>query len=100
MESRRRNAAGLPVHAEKILVVGPAGAGKTFAVSRLRSLGVLGINAFDADAVPGLLCFLDCDGRDVPFPEVVTPAWFATHQVVWDLDVLQRLLAQDAPVYL
>lgn len=82
---------------EKILVIGPGGSGKTFTVSRLREIGV---NAFDADAVPGLLRFLDRAGHDVPFPEVVDAAWFATHQVVWDLDVLQRLLAEHDPVYL
>ena len=86
-----------PAPSETILVVGPAGSGKTFAVARLRALGV---NAVDADAVPGLLRFLDRAGRDVPFPDLVDAAWFATHQVVWDLGVLQRLLAEHTPVYL
>jgi hypothetical protein len=86
-----------PAPSEKILVVGPGGAGKTFAVNRLRYLGV---NAFDADTVPGLLRFLDQAGHDVPFPDVVDAAWFATHQVVWDLGVLRRLLAEHNPVYL
>lgn len=81
----------------KILVVGSGGSGKTFAVTRLRALGV---NAFDADRVPGLLRFLDYAGHDVPFPTVVDAAWFATHHVVWDLDVLRRLLAEHDPVYL
>jgi hypothetical protein len=86
-----------PPPSEKILVLGPAGSGKTYTVGRLRALG---INAFDADAVPGLLRFLDRAGRDVPFPVVVDADWFAAHDVVWDLDVLQRLLAAHDPVYL
>jgi hypothetical protein len=91
-------ASSLPsTRSEKILVVGPGGSGKTFTVNRLRATGV---NAFDADAVPGLLRFLDRAGRDVPFPEIVDATWYATHQVVWDLDVLQRLLAEHGPVYL
>jgi hypothetical protein len=97
MTSGHRTESERHAHSEKVLVIGPGGSGKTFVVNRLRGLGV---NAFDADTATGLLRFLDRDGRGVPFPELVTPAWFAVHQVVWDLDVLRRLLATPEPVYL
>lgn len=89
--------ANRPRHRGKILVIGSAGSGKTFVSGRLRERGV---NAFDADAVPGLLRFLNRQGHDVPFPDEVDAAWFAAHRVVWDLDVLRQLLADFDPVYL
>lgn len=82
--------------AERVLIIGAGGTGKTYTVGKLRARGV---NAFDADAVPGLAHFVDDEGREQSMPEF-DEAWFAKHHFVWDEDVLQRLLREHESLYL
>ena len=49
----------------KVLIFGPAGAGKTYVSSALRKSG---INAFDADEIEGLSSWYDRDGNRVAAP--------------------------------
>ncbi len=83
--------------AEKVLIIGPAGPGKTFVANRLCALGV---NAYDANAVYGLIRFVDDQGQAVPFPLNADEALFSRHHFVWDVAVLQQLLATNDTLYL
>ena len=82
---------------EQVLIIGPGGAGKTFVATRLRALGV---DAYDADAVYGLIRFVDDHGQVVPFPPDADEPWFSVHHFVWDVAVLQQLLADNSMLYL
>ena len=86
-----------PLHREQVLIIGPGGAGKTFVANKLRTLGV---NAYDADAVPGLIRFVNDHGQVVPFPLDADQAWFSKHHFVWDVQVLEQLLASNDTLYL
>ena len=69
------------------LIVGLAGAGKSSVVAELRSRGRL---AYDADLVPGLGRWFALDGRPSGYSS--DPAWRASHQFLWDMPIVQRLL--------
>ena len=81
----------------KVLVLGPGGSGKTYATRQLRALGV---NAFDGDAVFGLIHFVDKAGNTVPYPLDADAGWFAQHNFVWREPVLRQLLHDNESLYL
>jgi shikimate kinase len=82
--------------ARRVLIIGSGGTGKTYTVGKLRARGV---NAFDADAVPGLARFVDDQGKVQSMPEF-DEAWFSKHHFVWVEDVLKQLLRENECLYL
>jgi shikimate kinase len=69
------------------LILGLTGAGKSSVVTELRSRGRL---AYDADLVPGLGGWFGPDGQPSGYSS--DPAWRASHQFLWDMSVVRRLL--------
>ncbi|MEM8535567.1 MAG: AAA family ATPase [Chloroflexota bacterium] len=80
-----------------ILILGPAGSGKTYTATALQRRG---IPAFDGDAVPNLIHFVDKNGNTVPYSDNPGAEWFAQHDFVWREHVLKQLLADHPTVYL
>jgi hypothetical protein len=83
--------------AKHVLILGPGGSGKTYTA---RALQACGLPAFDGDAVPNLIHFVDKNGATVPYPEDADAAWFAQHAFLWREPVLRQLLAEHPTVYL
>jgi energy-coupling factor transporter ATP-binding protein EcfA2 len=82
------------------LITGPSGAGKT---SLSNYLAGQGHQAIDADGTPGLCYFVNKAGKPVPYPPTADAAWWDTHNYVWELSRLERIIrSQDAdrPVFL
>jgi len=82
---------------KKVLVIGSGGTGKTYAVNKLKNLG---INAVDADSVYGLIKWVDESGKTVPWPENPKKEWFKKYEFIWDKDTLNKLLEELTELYL
>jgi adenylate kinase family enzyme len=80
---------------KNILVVGPAGSGKTYLTDHLNKQG---INAIDADNIPDLGKWVDKKGQPVLFLKDASKEWFDQHDYIWDLNVLRDYMAQHKPI--
>jgi len=81
----------------KVLIFGPAGAGKTYVSSALRKSG---INAFDADEIEGLSSWYDRDGKRVASPTSAEEVFTKHYSFLWSRKFLKKFLAQYSDVYL
>jgi shikimate kinase len=81
----------------KILILGPSGAGKTHVSSYLRTTG---INAVDADEVPGLSGWFDGFGKKVECPPDADEVFLNNHQFLWNRDFLKQYLQNQNNIYL
>ena len=83
------------------LITGPSGAGKTSLAGHLEAQGY---QTIDADSTPGLCYFVNKNNKPVPYPPKTDAAWWQTHNYVWELDRLNKLIASlepaDQPVFL
>lgn len=81
----------------KVLIIGVGGTGKTYTVQKLREKG---INAFDADSIPGLSYFADDEGNKVAFPLNADREWWSRNHFRWDINRLKEFLQPNGPLYL
>jgi hypothetical protein len=81
----------------KVLIFGPAGAGKTYISSALRKSG---INAFDAEEIEGLSSWYDRDGKKVAAPTSAEEVFTKHYSFLWSRTFLTHFLAQYSDVYL
>ncbi|GCE29753.1 hypothetical protein KDA_52370 [Dictyobacter alpinus] len=81
----------------KVLIFGPAGVGKTYVSSALKTLG---INAFDADEIEGLSSWYDRDGKKVATPKNAEEVFAKHYSFLWSRTFLKAFLAQYPDVYL
>ena len=83
------------------LITGPSGAGKT---SLSGYLSGRGYQSVEADSTPGLCYYINKVGKPVPYTPGADAAWWSTHNYVWELDRLRRLLdtfpRTESPVFL
>jgi hypothetical protein len=83
------------------LITGPSGSGKTAIAGYLNDHG---LTAIDADSTPGLCYFVNKNNKPVPYPAQADAAWWNTHNYVWELDRLAKLLGTledgKGPVFL
>ncbi len=81
------------------LITGPSGSGKTAVAESLDSKGII---AIDADSTPGLCYFVNKNNKPVPYPPHADGGWWATHNYIFELDRLAKLIATHdtgAPVF-
>jgi hypothetical protein len=71
------------------LITGPSGAGKTTLSEYLDSKGYTTV---DADSTPGLSYYVNKNNKPVPYPAGADAGWWATHNYVWELDRLAKLI--------
>jgi hypothetical protein len=71
------------------LITGPSGSGKTEIANYLNARGQ---QAIDIDSTPGLCFFVDKNNRPVPYPQGADSSWWKTHNYVWELDRLRKLI--------
>jgi gluconate kinase len=82
------------------LITGPSGSGKSEVANYLAAQGHQSI---DADNTPGLCYFVNKNNKPVPYPQGANAAWWDSHNYVWELDRLRKLietLDANGPVYL
>jgi shikimate kinase len=83
------------------LITGPSGSGKTAVSDYLNSQGA---TAIDVDSTPGLCYFVNKNGKPVPYPSGADAAWWNTHNYVWELDRIRKLLGtldnEVGPIFL
>lgn len=83
---------------KKILIIGPSGSGKTHISAELRKSG---INAVDADSIPGLSGWFDKDGKEVEYPEGADKEFLDNHEFLWNKEFLKDYLKkQDETIYI
>lgn len=82
---------------KKILIIGPSGSGKTHISAELRKSG---INAIDADLVPGLSGWFDKQGKEVEYPEDAGKGFLDNHEFLWNKKFLKDYLEKQGEVYL
>ncbi len=85
------------IMSKKILIIGPSGSGKTYISSDLRKRGV---NAVDADLVPGLSGWFDGKGNEVEYPESADKGFLNNHEFLWNKEFLKEYLSQQKEIYL
>ncbi len=78
-----------------ILVMGPSGVGKTYMTGQLRNKGV---NAVDADYIPGLAGYFS-NGVEVDCPPDADKEFLDNHEFLWRRDVLEKYLETQDEVY-
>ena len=83
---------GIPKH---VLVMGPSGVGKTHMTGYLREKGV---NAVDADHIPGLAGYFK-NGVEVECPPDADKEFLDNHEFLWRRDVLEKYLNNQDEVY-
>ncbi|MDB5178392.1 MAG: P-loop NTPase protein [Patescibacteria group bacterium] len=71
------------------LITGPSGAGKTTLSEHLESQGYQSI---DADSTAGLSYYVNKNNKPVPYPADANASWWTTHNYIWELDRVRRLL--------
>ncbi len=76
------------------LITGPSGSGKTCLAGHLASQGY---QTIDADSTPGLCFFVNKNNKPVPRPANTDAAWWQTHNYVWELDRLAKLINSLEP---
>ena len=74
---------------KKILIIGPSGSGKT---SICTTLSKRGMNAVDADLVPGLSCWFDGHGNEVECPKNADQNFLDNHEFLWNRQFLEGYL--------
>ncbi len=80
------------------LITGPSGSGKTYVSAALRNKG---INALDADSIPGLCGWFNKKlGHQVLFPPGAGKPFLDNHAFLWNRDNLARFLANQQAIYL
>lgn len=82
---------------KKILIIGPSGSGKTHISAELKKSGV---NAVDADLVPGLSGWFDKYGKEVEYPEDADKEFLDNHEFLWNKEFLKDYLEKQDKVYL
>lgn len=82
---------------KKVLIIGPSGSGKTYISAELRKGG---INAIDADLIPGLSGWFDKDGKEAEYPEDADKEFLDNHEFLWDEEFLKNYLAKQDEIYL
>ncbi len=82
---------------KKVLIIGPSGSGKTHISAELKKQG---INAIDADLVPGLSGWFDKDGKEVEYPEDAGKEFLDNHEFLWGKNFLKDYLEEQGAVYL
>ena len=80
-----------------ILILGPSGAGKTYTAAYLRKMGV---NAVDADVVPGLAGYFDSKGNEVECPPGADKEFLDNHEFLWNREFLKKFLSEQEEIYL
>jgi gluconate kinase len=81
------------------LITGPSGSGKSEVANYLEAQGHQSI---DADNTPGLCYFVNKNNKPVPYPQGAGTAWWDSHNYVWELDRLRKLLDSmdtKAPIF-
>ncbi|GEM_PF-506609 len=81
------------------LITGPSGSGKTALAEYLDSQSIISI---DADSTQGLCYFVNKNNKPVPFPPHADAGWWATHNYIFEIDRLAKLIAthgSGAPVF-
>ena len=82
------------------LITGPSGSGKTVLADYLTEAGY---TAIDADGTPGLCYYVNKNNKPVPYPQGADAGWWASHNYIWELDRLSRLLdtlePTDKPIF-
>jgi len=76
-------------------VIGVAGTGKTYLVTKMKRLK---LNAVDAD--DGLATFVDADGNETEYDSNGGAKWWKSHYYVLRLGKLERLLKKHKTIYL
>ncbi len=76
------------------LITGPSGSGKT---ALCNYFGEDGYQTIEADSTPGLCYFVDKRNKPVPYPAGADAAWWETHNYVWELDRLAKLVRNLEP---
>lgn len=76
------------------LILGLAGAGKSSVVAELTRRGHIAYDADEPQSVHGLSGWFDASG--LPCTYNSDPAWRARHQFLWDMNVLERFLHNQA----
>lgn len=82
---------------KKILIIGPSGSGKTHISAELRKSG---INAIDADLVPGLSGWFDKYGKEVEYPENADKEFLDNHEFLWDKEFVKDYLEKQDEICL
>lgn len=76
------------------LITGPSGSGKTAMADYFDQLGHA---AIDTDSTSGISYYVNQNGKPVPYPADAGAAWWDTHQYVWEIDRLKKLLEATNP---
>jgi shikimate kinase len=71
------------------LITGPSGSGKTTLSEYLTTLGYQSV---EADSTPGLCYFVNKNNKPVPYPAQADEAWWDTHNYVWELNRMRKLI--------
>jgi shikimate kinase len=82
---------------KKILIIGPSGSGKTYISSALRKQG---INAVDADLIPGLSGWFDGKGKEVKYPDNADKEFLGNHEFLWNKEFLKEYLSKQNDIYI
>lgn len=82
---------------KKILIIGPSGSGKTHISAELRKNG---INAVDADLIPGLSGWFDKHGKEIEYPEDADKKFLDNHEFLWNKEFLKDYLEKQEEIYL
>lgn len=84
----------MPKH---ILITGPSGSGKTYISGKLHEKG---INAIDADTIPGLADWYDEEDKKVGLPPDAGKEFLDNHRFLWDREFLEDFLQKQDEIYL
>jgi shikimate kinase len=78
------------------LITGPSGSGKTTIAEYLTSLGY---QCVETDSTPGLSYYVNKNNKPVPYPAQADETWWETHNYVWELNRLRKLIRSlpDSP---